>query len=633
MKNIIRIYKIMLRYSGYLIAGLFFMLGFALFSGVSVTLAIPLFDYVFMDDKPEILYTQFDKFLEVIVHTFSEYLHNNDIKTMFSATALDNLGEKVGSILSVSDPILLLWIISISVIILIILKNFFFYGNRVMFANLRGRTVKTIREKMFRKYLHQSLEFFSTNKIGDSLVRMVSDVRIVSHLFIGSLFQTLQNVVLLIVYTTIALFLNPRLFLVSLILFPVFSFFLGALGKKIKKYAKRIQAHSSDLFSNVEESLNNMPVVKAFARENHEFSKFNIINTRFFRFWRKSILYTAINVPLSEFNGTFMGIIVLLVGGKQVLAPGSSFTYGQFITFLLAIFSMLHPMKKLTKAYADIRKALVSLNRISVILDRRSEILDKKNSQSKRTFNDSIKFQNVSFSYIENKQILTDISFTVEKGQQAAIVGVSGSGKSTLVNLLPRFYDHQEGKILIDGIPTEDIKLKDLRTLFGFVTQDSYLFNDSIYNNIKYGTLKDISEDDIHKAAEIAFADEFINNIPEKFNHILAIHGNDLSGGQKQRLCIARAIVGDPPILIFDEATSALDTEAEQKVQKAIERVTKNRTVIVIAHRLSTVLSSDKIVVLEKGRIVGLGTHAELLKTCDRYKKLYQLQFRDNSSE
>ncbi|MCK4696217.1 MAG: ABC transporter ATP-binding protein, partial [Candidatus Cloacimonetes bacterium] len=308
---------------------------------------------------------------------------------------------------------------------------------------------------------------------------------------------------------------------------------------------------------------------------------------------------------------------------------GSTFTSGLFITFLLAIFSMLHPMKKITKAYTDIRKALVSLDRISVILNRQSEIVDSPSAIEKKSFENKIEFKDVSFSYDEQMEVLKNISFDVKKGEQVAIIGGSGSGKTTLVNLLSRMYDKNSGEILIDEIPIENIKLKDLRRLFGTVTQESILFSDSISNNIRYGSLNDISDQEIIKAANIAYADEFIEKYPDKYDAVLGTKASNLSGGQKQRLCIARAIVGDPPILIFDEATSALDTEAEQKVQRAIEQATKNRTVIVIAHRLSTILSSDKIVVLDNGQIVGIGIHKELLKSCERYKTLYKLQFAD----
>ncbi|RLC50701.1 MAG: hypothetical protein DRI23_06545 [Candidatus Cloacimonadota bacterium] len=374
-----------------------------------------------------------------------------------------------------------------------------------------------------------------------------------------------------------------------------------------------------------------MRIVKAFSREEHEMSKFKNINYKNFVSWRKSVTYRAVNVPLSEFNGTIMGIIVLLIGGRSVLSDTATFSLGAFTSFLLAIFSMLHPIKKITEAYADIRKAMVSLDRIYEILNRKSEIMTSVDQIEKNDFENKIELQKVCFSYEGGDEVLSDVSFEINKGEQVALVGGSGSGKTTLVNLLSRMYDRDSGQIMIDGIPIEKINLRDLRRLFGTVTQESILFNETIFNNIRYGSLLELSEADVVKAAEIAYADEFIDTMPEKYNSMLSPKGANLSGGQKQRLCIARAIVGNPPILIFDEATSALDSESEQKVQMAIEQATKNRTVIVIAHRLSTILSSDKIVVLDQGKVVGVGTHQELLESCERYQTLYEIQFADNA--
>jgi ATP-binding cassette, subfamily B, bacterial MsbA len=628
MKNIIRLYRYMLKYWAYMIAGLIFMLGFAVFSGISITMAIPFFDYIFTDIRQDVVYTSFPQFYQAIRTIIVNFQsQEQQIFSIFQKEIYQPLGEEIGKVLSNTDQMLLLWIIGIMILILILLKNIFFYGNKIMFANLRGRTIKDIRDIIFHKYLFQSLSFFGKNKIGDSLVRIVSDVKIVSDMFIKSIFTALQDLLLLIVNTIIALLINPKLFLISLVLFPIFSYILGFLGRKIKKYAKRIQKQSSEMFSNVDETLSSMRIVKGFAREDYEMLKFQNINNKHFSFWKRSILYAAVNTPLSELNSTLMGVIVMIIGGSQVLTPNSTFSAGLFVTFLLAMFSMLHPMKKITTAYTEIRKAMVSLDRISEILDRTSEIKEKKNAVSISEFNDKIRFQNVSFAYEEGKYVLENISFSVLKGEKVALIGSSGSGKTTCVNLLPRMYDKTSGNIYIDDIPIENIKLKDLRMLFGTVTQESILFTDTVKNNISYGSLKEVSDEDISRAAKIAYADEFIEKLPNKYDQLLNTKASNLSGGQKQRLCIARAVVGDPPILIFDEATSSLDTEAEQKVQKAIEQATKDRTVIMIAHRLSTVLSSDKIIVFDQGKIIGMGKHEELLESCERYKILYNLQF------
>ena len=605
------------------------MIGYAIFSGISIMMAIPLLDFVFKQGKPEILYSDFPAFSNAIQNILDNFISQNI--TIFALTNKENFKpvlEQLKSILDATEPVFLLWMISITVVLLIIIKNVFFYGSRIMFVNLQGKSIKDMRDKMYRKYLSQPLSFLRKNKVGDALVRMVSDVHIISDFFINSVFNVLRDIIILLVYIRIAVYLNWKLFLIGMILFPIFGYLVNLLGTKIKKYSHRIQEQSSNLFSIVEEKLNSMQIVKAFAREDFEFKKFQDINRKHFRFWRKANLYNAVNVPSTEMNSVLIGTTILMIGGKLVLAPGSDFSFGIFITFLLIIFSMMQPVKYLTNAYINIRKALVSVERISIILNLKSEITDSDEHIEKKVFRKNIEIKNVTFSYTDNKNVLKDINFEVLKGEKVAIVGSSGSGKTTLVNLLPRMFDPASGEILIDGIPIDKIKLKDLRTLFGTVTQESILFNDTIFNNIGYGTLSKVNEEQVRNAGEIAFADEFINKLPNKYENVLQVKASNLSGGQRQRICIARAIVGNPPILIFDEATSSLDTEAERKVQKAIERATKNRTVIVIAHRLSTVLSSDKIVVLDQGKIVGMGNHSELLESCERYQTLYEMQFK-----
>jgi len=630
-KNIIRILKIMLNHWGYLVSGLFFMLGFALFSGTSVSLAIPLMDNVFKSSSDLILYKDASSFFVAMQNAIVQFIASHgSLFQIKSKEALEPLLNNLNTVMIHTDQHLLLWIICGAMVVIIILKNIFFYGQRVLFANLRGRTIKDVRDLIYKKYLYQSLAFFNENKVGDSLVRMVSDVQIIGNFFVNSLFNSLREFLLIIIFAWIALWLNPRLFLISLILLPIFSFVVHLLGNKIKKYSKRIQQQSSNMFSNVEEKLNSMRIVKAFSREQYEMERFEEINNKHFKFWRKSRIYHAFNVPLSELNSVITGVIVLMIGGYQVLDPNVNFSFGSFIAFMLAIFSMLHPMKAITKAYANIRKAMVSVERISEILNRESEITESSSQIEMKTFKRLIEYKNVSFSYNELEKVLKNINLTINKGEKIALVGSSGSGKTTMVNLLERMYDTTSGEILIDNNNIRNINLQDLRTLMGTVTQESILFGDTIANNIGYGSLKDITKNEVIKAAKIAYADEFIDSLPDKYETLLHTRASNLSGGQRQRLCIARAIVADPPILIFDEATSALDTEAEMKVQKGIEQATKNRTVIVIAHRLSTILSSDKIVVMDDGKIVGMGKHSELIETCDRYKTLYKLQFDDS---
>ncbi len=630
--NIKKLVIIMLRQWKLMISGFITMIIFALLSGVSVTMAVPLFDYVFGSKRVSDEIDGFSKFFSAVSVSFGQFFSSVSPARIFRRDLYDSFLISFQNTLSLTDPYLLLMLISVAMIALIILKNVFFYLNKITFITLRGRAIEYIRNILFRKYLDLSMSFYKDNKIGDLQVRLTSDVTIVSDLFIQSFFGSLRDFTLILIYVSIALFISPKLFLYVVLVVPFFAAVISFIGSKIKKYSKRIQRTYSSLYSKMEEVFNGIKIVKSYSKEDHEMKKFAKENNNFYHSWIKSHLYQSVNVPLSEFNGTLTGVIVLLIGGNMVLDQQSGLTLGAFTAFLFAVFSILHPMKELTKYYTEIRRALVSLDRIFEVLNTNPAIIESPAALEKKDFNNSIRIHNVSFSY-DTKKILSNIDLEIFKGERIAVVGVSGGGKTTLVNLIERFYDPNEGSISIDGVNIKDIKLKDLHDLFGTVTQESILFNDTVENNIRYGSNKELTLDDVKKAANIAYADEFIEKLDNSYQTMLSPKGSNLSGGQRQRLCIARAVVGDPPILVFDEATSALDSEAEQKVQKAIEMATKDRTVIVIAHRLSTILNSNRIVVIDKGEILGIGKHEELLKTNEKYKKLYEIQFKDNGQD
>ncbi len=629
MNNIKKLAKIMLIQWKLMIAGLCTMMIFALLSGVSVTMAVPLFDYVFGNKRVSGEINTFSAFFDKFGEMLSQFISGLGLSNAFGSEYYLSSLESLKSILSISDPYLLLMLIGFGMIILIVLKNLFFYLNKIIFVSLRGRTIEHIRNIMFKKYLDLSMNFYKDNRIGDIQVRITSDVSIVSDLFIQSFFGGMRDFTLVIIYVSIAMFINPELFLYVIIVVPIFAFSISYIGSKIKKYSKRIQKTYSTIYSKIEEVFNGIKIVKSYSKEEYELNRFKEENRNFYVSWLKSHLYQSLNVPLSEFNGTLTGVVILLIGGRMVLDGNSGLTFGEFTAFLFAIFSILHPLKELTKYYTEIRRALVSLNRVFEILNREPNIKESAGAVEKKEFKDLIKISGLSFSY-DSKKVLKNINLEIRKGEKIAVVGVSGGGKTTLVNLIERFYDPCEGSISIDGMDIRNIRVKDLHDLFGTVTQESILFNDTVENNIRYGSNKDITFDDVKKAAQIAYADEFISNLDKGFQTMLSPKASNLSGGQRQRLCIARAIVGDPPILIFDEATSSLDSEAEQNVQKAIEMATKDRTVIVIAHRLSTILNSDKIVVMDKGEIIGTGKHKDLLENNEKYKKLYEIQFNDN---
>jgi len=617
----------MMRHWQYVVSGILFMIGFAVFSGISVTMVVPVIDSVFRNPDSQFEYHEFSQLKHEILDEVSSFWGELGSKSdLLKESTYKNLDKRIKAVLNKTAPMLLLWTISIFMLCLIILKNIFFYLNKLMFVNLRGLTVLDIRKEMYTKYLNQSLAFFSENKVGDAMVRLVSDVANISNIFLEHFFEIIRDAILMIIYIFMALMINHKLFIYSVIILPWFSLAVSFTGKKIKKYSKKIQIQNSNMFSRVEEVLNNIRIVKAFAKEKFELSKFQQINLNHFMYWRKSVIYQAYSVPLSELSSTLTGMIVLLIGGNAVLTGEMSF--GFFLAFLFAIFSMLHPMKTLTRNYAAIKRAIVSIDRVYEVLDHTCEITEDPEAVEKKSFDSHITFKDVIFSYKNGENVIHNLNLIIRKGEKIALVGSSGAGKTTIINLLTRMYDITSGDIEIDNVSIKHMKLHDLRKLFGTVTQESILFSETIFNNIAYGLdCEEVNEKTIMNSADIAYADEFINRFPKKYNENLTARASNISGGQRQRICIARAIADNPPILILDEATSALDTESEKKVQQAIEKAASNRTVIIIAHRLSTVLSADRIYVMDKGEVICSGHHSELINTCERYRYLYNIQF------
>ncbi len=625
MNRLINLYKIAFKNWIYMLFGIISLFLYALFSGVNVTLIKPLLDYVFTPKIGNILYKNSHDFLNALINQTHIFFSNHQLA--FDLSSYKPLLSDYEKIMKSTDSFVLLKLIVVTIVILFTLKNLTYYFNKVMFINLRGKTIKDLRDKIFYKYTHLSAAFFSKNKVGDSLVRIINDVEIVNSQLIMATVNIIRDVFTIFVLIKIALLINSRLFIISLAVLPIFGIGLNLLGSKIKKYAKRIQKQFSSLFSNIEEILNNIMIVKIFAKEDYENEKFKELNNKYFKFWRKAQLYSAINMPFSESITILVGSFIMLIGGKAVLTNQSSFTFGSFMAFLLTTFSMLSPFKQITKAYTNIKKALVSLDRIYEIIEQKNEVVEAENPINKKSFDDSIEMKNLSFSYNDKDLVLKNINLKINKGEKIAFVGSSGSGKTTLINILLRMFDPTEGKVLMDSIPIKKLKIKSYRKMFGVVTQESILFSDTIKNNIQYGSDEDLPLEKIIEAAKIANAHEFISNLPEKYERVLSSKATNLSGGQRQRICIARSIINNPEIIIFDEATSSLDTDSEQKVQAAIDKITKNRTVLVIAHRLSTILSSDKIIVMDKGKILDIGTNDYLLKNCQRYQELYNLQF------
>ncbi len=614
-------------YKRNLVIGIITMIFFAMFSGATITLLVPLFDYVFTNLDREVIYTNSSEIMGALTKTTTDFFASKDF-SLFHKSSLDILLDNYRGVFEDSSPIQLLYLVLIVIFVALLFKNLFYMINRYSFTALKSKVIRDVRNEIFDSYLKQSVAFFNKNRVGDSIVRMVNDVNMISELYITSIFNIFRDLLTVFIFVFIAMFINTQLFLMSLIIVPIFSFAVSFLGKKIKKYAKRIQGQASTLFSNIEEVLSSMKIVKAFSKEKYEQDRMSSINNRYMNLKIKSQIYAALNVPLAEMTSMVTGIIVILLGARMIVNDQSDFSLGSFTAFLAAVFSMLHPLKVLTKAYTDFKKANVSLDRVAEVIHLEQEIKEDPNPVDKKEFTDSIALKNVVFGYQKNSPVINGVSFEIKRGESVGIVGSSGSGKSTIINLINRLYDYNSGLITMDGIPISKIKTADLRALFGLVTQDSILFSDTIANNISYGAREEVSRDDIIASAEIAYAREFIEKLDNGYDQMLDSKGSNLSGGQKQRICIARAVIGNPPILIFDEATSALDTDSENNVQIAIEKATQNRTVIMIAHRLSTIIGCDKIIVMESGKIVGIGKHEELLTSCKRYKELYDLQFK-----
>tara|TARA_B100001115_G_scaffold118946_1_gene88678 strand:- start:1146 stop:2855 length:1710 start_codon:yes stop_codon:yes gene_type:complete len=533
------------------------------------------------------------------------------------------LNYQVANFASSDEQKAILFVVGI-VIVLFFLKNISNYFALFFSTLIRNGVIKDLKKNIYEKIVVLPLDYFSKNKKGDLISRMTSDVNEVQNSFL-SIIEIFIRDPLTIIFTLGAMFIISYKLTIFVILFiPISGFIISFIGKTLKRKSLLVQREQAELTSITEETINGIKIIKSFLAEKFFKSKFETTNSRFLNFSNKLINRQNIAAPLSEFLGILVIGVLLWYGGKLVLIE-NELKPAAFITYMGLAYGVLTPAKSISKAFYSLKKGNAAAERVFDVIDLDSEYLNDSKKNQLVSFKNQISFNNVSFKYDQNK-ILKNISFDVNKGDMVAIVGASGSGKTTLVNLIPRFYDKISGNILIDDFDIKDLSRSNIRSLIGIVSQESILFNSSIKENIVLGDSDENNYSKLKDSIDIANAQEFIEEFPEKLNYNVGDNGSNLSGGQKQRIAIARAVYSNCPILILDEATSSLDSESEKLVQNAIDKLMVDKTSIVIAHRLSTIQNADKIIVLDKGEIVEEGSHEQLLKNNSFYKKLIQLQ-------
>ena len=518
-----------------------------------------------------------------------------------------------------------LQVLCVSILIIFLLKNVFLYLKNITLTIVQFRLITELRNKLYIHFHKLSLSFFNQHKSGELTSIVVNDVANMRQALTIGFQRIFVEPINIIAFTALLFIISWKLALIAITIIPLAGFVIVNISRSIRRKSRRTAVKIAGITNILTETLTSMRVVKAFSMEDYEVDRFSNETRNYYNLIFRRARLRSLAPPITETMGVIIGVALLWVGGTEVL-NAQGLTSEDFIRFILIMFSGLQPIRSLSNVFAEIQVGAASAERVFVILDNPPTIVDEFDAVIIDTFEDKIQIKDVSFKYESEDIVLKNISFEIEKGSAVALVGSSGAGKSTLADLIPRFYDVNQGAIEIDGQDIRHVTLNSLRRLMGIVTQETILFNDTIKANIAYGQ-KDVDDKQVIAAATAANALEFIEELPEGLNTVIGEKGVKLSGGQRQRLAIARAIMKNPPILILDEATSALDTESERLVQEALGTLMTDRTVLVIAHRLSTVTNADKIIVLEKGQIKEMGTHNELIQKNGHYSNLYNVQF------
>ncbi|MBN2600499.1 MAG: ABC transporter ATP-binding protein [Candidatus Marinimicrobia bacterium] len=611
MKIYARMLKWVKSYWKVLSIGLLSSLLYVMFNSASVWLTASFVNVIFPQEHLEVVQNQSTKDTVQVKNNL-----NNRIKNY------------TNNILIKKNPRDSLMMLCIVIIFTFIVKNIFFYLKNISFGYVQLKLIMNIRNQLYEHLHNLSLSYFHRKKGGELMSIVLNDVGVMQRAFTVSFDKLIVEPINIMTFMTLMFIISWKLSLMAFIILPVTFFLISKIGQSIRRKSVRTSKKIAGIMAILSETISGIRVVKAFAMEAFEKRRFFSETKKYFQLTFKRRRLRAISTPINESFSVFVGVILLWIGGNQVLS-GNGIEAEDFIRFIILMFAILTPIRSLNMVNVDLQEGIASAQRVFSILDEKPDITEKPGAIQLTSFNSIIRYRNVGFQYNElDGNVLENIDLELNKGEIVAIIGHSGAGKSTLVDLLPRFYDVQSGSITIDGIDVRDVSLASLRSLMGIVTQQTILFNDTIFNNIAYG-MSDADPELVITAAKAANAHEFIVEFPDKYKTVIGDQGSRLSGGQAQRIAIARALLKNPPILILDEATSSLDTESEQKVQSAIDRLMKDRTVFVIAHRLATIQSANKIVVMDKGRIVEQGCHQKLLDKGGIYRYLYDIQFKN----